>query len=223
MPMIALKIMGIVFAVLIVLICFILALRIRLLFSFDLKNAHRIKIKVLFFTFDLGKEKPKKSKKKQDKEKKPNAFIESIKKRLGLDFLKKEAPEAPKGDTLTDKLTGIISIITVFIGQVEWILRRFRLEKLRVFIVCGGGDAAEAAMEYGLVCAAVYPLIGYLSANLDAVENAEDVQVGCDFDGEPQLEFDFFVSIRVIHLLRAAFRAVADMSKAAELNQEAQQ
>ncbi len=217
--MIVLKIIGIILAVLMVLIAFILALRIRLLFSFDLKNAHSIKIKVLFLTFDIGKEKPKKEKKK---DKKPNSFIKALKKRLGLDFLENDDEEKTKADNLSDKLTRIISIITLFIGQVEWILRRFRLEKLRVFIVCGGGDAAEAAMEYGMVCAAVYPLIGYLSANLDAVENAEDVQVGCDFDGEPQLEFDFFVSIRVIHLLRAVFRAAADMSELAEINQEAQ-
>jgi len=222
--MIILKIIGIIFAVLIVIIALISMLRIRLLLSFDLKNAFSFKIKLLFLTFDIGKQKPKKQKEEKEKEKKkPNAFLEKLKKRLGLDFVSREGTEGAETKSVSDSLTKIITLITLLIGQVEWILRRFRLEKLRVFIVCGGGDAADAAMEYGMVCAAVYPLIGYLNANLDAVKNAEDVQVGCDFDGEPQLKFDFFVSIRGIHLLRAVFRALADLSDAAELNEEAQQ
>ncbi len=220
--MIILKIIGIIFAVLIVLIALILMLRIRLLLSFDLKNAFSFKIKLLFLTFEMGKQKPGKPKKEKEK-KKQNAFLKKLSKKLGLDFVAQEGTEGAESKSISDSLTKIITLITLFIGQVEWILRRFRLEKLRVFIVCGGGDAADAAMEYGMVCAAVYPLIGYLNANLDAVKNAEDVQVGCDFDGEPQLEFDFFVSIRVIHLSRAVFRALADLSEAAELNEEAQQ
>lgn len=217
--MIFLKIIGIVFAVIILLLIILLSLRIRLFLSFDMEKAFSFKIKVLFFSFDIGKEKKPKVEKVKT-EKKPSPFMTKIKKKLGLDisFKNQDGEETPK--TISENITRIVTLISLLAGQIGWLLRRFRLEKLRILAICGGGDAAESALEYGVICSTVYPFIGYLSANLDSVKDAEDVQIGCDFEGEPKLEFDFFVSIRIIHIIRALFRSALDMAELA--NEEAQ-
>ncbi len=209
--MIVLKIIGAIFAVIAILIFIILTLRVRIRFSFDLKNAFNLKAKILFFEFDLLRSKKK------------NPIVQRLKGRLGLDFSDLSIDEDDElEDSISELVSQIIAALSLLIGQLSWLVRHCRLDKLRVFIVCGG-DAAEAALEYGTVCATVYPIVGYLSANLDAVKNAEDVRIGCDFDGEPQLEFDLFFSLKIFHILKAIYRALEETAEIAELNQEATQ
>lgn len=202
--MIVLKIIGVILAAIPALILIFLLLRVKIMFSYTPENEPKLYIKLLFFTFGKKKKDPK----KDNKTKKPSKILLKIQKRLGIDVF--ASGEALKQNVDESGISGtaekVATVISLLAGQIFWLLKRFRLDKLRILAVCGGGDAADAAMDYGLVCAAVYPLAGYLTSNIRTAKNADDVQIVCDFDGDPHFEFDLFVSVRIIHLVRAVLR-----------------
>ncbi len=214
--MLALKIIGIILAALILLIVLILLLNVNLIFEYSTEFGFKLRVRVLFLTFG-GKEKEEKPE-KEKKEKKPSKLAEKLKKFFGIDVmtdegLKENVEEAGISETV-NKIATVISLIA---GQIFWLLKRFKIKKLRLLAICGGEDAADAAMEYGLVCAAVYPMAGYLDTNLKTARNAQDIGIYCDFDGDAKLEFEFRVSIRVIHVVRAVLKnAMANAERISE-------
>lgn len=206
--MIALKIIGIALAVIVLLIALILALRIKVMIGYSPENKFRFRIKILCFTFG--------GKKKNKQDKKPSRFSQWIKKKLGTEPPEDDEETDKQKKSISDKVTKIVTFITVFIDEFKWLFTKMRLDKLRILAVCSGGDASDAAMDYGLVCATVYPLVAYVTGNINTKNNAEEVQIGCDFDGNGYFEFDIHISIRTIHLLRAAMRALSDLADVAE-------
>ncbi len=205
--MIVLKIIGIVLAVIVLLIALILALRVKVMIGYSPENKFRFRIKILCFTFG--------GKKKKKKDKKPSRVSLWIKKKLGTEP-PEESEEDKQKKSISDKVTKVVTFVTIFVDEFKWLFSKMRLDKLKIFAVCSGGDASDAAMDYGLVCATVYPLIAYITGNVNTKKNAEEVQIGCDFDGNGYFEFDIHISIRTIHLLRAAIRALGDLADVAE-------
>lgn len=207
--MIVLKIIGTVIAVIILLIALILMLRFKLLISYDRQKGLTVLYRILFFTFG--------------KNPNPNsAFAKKLKKMLDIDKI--ESADAIKQGVeengISEAIQRIITIVTLLAGRIFWLLKYCRIHKLRIFAVCADEDAANAAIDYGLVCAAVYPLSSIITSNIKTAKNAEDISILCDFEGEKQLEFDLTVSIRIIHILRALY--YNSMAKAeTELQQEA--
>ena len=180
----------------------------KLVIEFSEENKLIFRIKILCFSFG-GK--------KKRKNKKPSKLTQKLKKRFGLDvFDSEEFKKDIEQGILSDKVNRIVALVMLFAGQIKWLFSKLRLDKLALFIICGGDDAADAAMEYGLICASVYPMAGYITANINAKKDAEDIRIGCDFDGEAKLEFKLIISIRIYNLLIAALRALGDMAIAAE-------
>lgn len=224
--MIALYIILIILAVLSALIFLILLLNLKLFFEFSLERGFGFKVGILFFKFGGKEKKPKQENdEKIKKEKKPSKLLQRIKKLFGIDVisdsdvLKENVEEGGVSETVNK----VVTVISLIAGQIFWLLKRFKIKKLKFFVVCGGSDAADTAMEYGLVCAAVYPLAAYLDTNLKTAKNAQDIQIYCDFDGDSRFEFEFNVSIRIIHVIRAIFRnalANAERLKNEEANNE---
>lgn len=208
--MIALKIIAIVLAVILALIAIVLALRITVMLGYCPEDGFVFKVRLLCFSFGgkKGKSKPK-------KEKKPSRFSVWMKKKLGVMPPETDSDDAVK-KSISEKVTSVVTFITLFFDQFKWLFSKMRLDKLKIAAVCSGGDASDAAMEYGLVCATVYPLIGYITGNINTKPNAEDVQIGCDFDGNTYFSINVNVSVRTIHLVRAAIRALGDISDLAE-------
>lgn len=207
--MIVLKVTGTVIAVIILLIAIILMLKIKLIVSYSKQNGLTVLYRLLYFTFG----------------KNPNpdsAFAKKLKKMLGIDKI--ESADAIKQGVeengVSDAVQRIITIVTLLAGRVLWLLKYCRIHKLRIFAVCADEDAADAAIDYGLVCAAVYPFSAVITSNIKTAKNAEDISVLCDFEGEKKLEFDLTVSVRIIHILRALLHN--SMAKAGtELQKEA--
>lgn len=226
--MIVLKIIGITLGVILALLILALALNIKLILGFTKDSEPKFLVKVLCFTFGKRK-KPKTEQQvskepkepKKAKEKKPNKFLEKLKKKFGLDFLGSEDFKQNVDEAgISGVVSKVVAIVTMLAGQLKWLLAKFRLDKLKIIAVCSGGDAADAAMDYGLVCASVYPLVGYLTANINKKKDAEEVAIGCDFDGNSYFDFELIVSVRTIHIVRALIRSMSDMAEIAE-NMEA--
>lgn len=213
--MLALKIIGILLAVIFVLIFVALMLNLQVIFGFNTAGKLDVRAKVSFFTvFDINKKKTKKTpqkvtdNKKDNKKKKNRKIAAYIQKKLGLDELLDANALGEKAGAggISDSVNKIVTLLTLVMGELAWLLKRIRVQRFHILAVCGGSDAADAAMEYGVVCAAVYPLVGYIEANLNTKKDATDIQIGCDFENDAYFETDFKVKLRVIHVVRAVFR-----------------
>ncbi len=217
--MIALKIIGITLSVILLLLILILILKVRFIINF--KKGESVKFAIGFLCFKFGnKEKKPKEEQNQapEKEKKPNKFVERLKKKLGLDIDLKE--DAQNGD-ISDSVNKIITLLTLLSSQLKWLVKKLRIDVLRILIICGGGDAADTAMDYGTVCAVVYPFFGYVTENLNLKKDAEELNIGCDFEGESHFEFDITVSVRIFYIVKAALSGLLDMAENARLIEEA--
>lgn len=204
--MTVLKIIGTVLAAVVLLIFVILMLRAKVVFVFSTEGKTELKANLLFYSiYDLNK------KKKKEKPGKIGAFLKRI---FGIDTL--TDTQTLKNDAVESGISGavnkIVTILTLLAGQIAWLLKRVYLKKLRIVAVCGGGDAADAAMDYGMVCSTVYPFAGYLESTLKTPKNAIDIRAGCDFDGEAVFEIEIVAKIRVIHVVRAIWRNAMSMA-----------
>ncbi|MBE6692615.1 MAG: hypothetical protein E7586_04735 [Ruminococcaceae bacterium] len=207
--MIALKIIGISFAVIILIITVILLSRAKLIMGYTEKKGFEIYFGFWFLKFKI-KAKDKKKKKKSGR------FAEAFKKRLGLDvFDTEELKNALKEGGISAKITQIAAIIMLFAERIKWFLSKLRGDKLCITAVCGG-DSADAAIEYGLVCATVYPLSTFVLDKLNLKKNAESIKIGCDFDGDSYFEFQFVISVKIYHLLKVAVDCLSDLAVIAE-------
>lgn len=200
--MIILKIIGLILSAIALIVFIILMLNAKIIFAFDTNGRLVLKAKLLFFTvYDL--------KRKKKKSGKIGTFLKKI---FGIDTL--TDTENLKTDAQTSGISSavnkVVTVLMLLMGQIVWLLKRVKLKKLRLYAVCAGDDAADAAMDYGLVCSAVYPFVGYLETSLKMPKNACDIQVGCDFEGDAYFETEITAKLRVIHILRAIYRNAVD-------------
>lgn len=89
------------------------------------------------------------------------------------------------------------------------LLPKFKIDKIRLGVVCASEDAANTAMSYGILCSTLYGVGEYLKS-LDKFSKTKiGVNVDCDFMKE-QSEFDFelVASIRVIFALTSLFKEI---------------
>ncbi len=135
-------------------------------------------IKVSLLGFDLPTQKEKKD--KQGKKKK------SFK-----NFLKNRS--------LSGKLRVIFNILNEILSKARFVLKRSKIEKFELNITVAGDDAAAVAIEYGAVCAVVYPAVSLIYNYNKSLK--ENINIVCDYtNAEPQLNFYAVASIRLIHL-----------------------
>jgi hypothetical protein len=220
--MIALKIIGAVFAAIIIIIFLLLMANIRVDLAFSTENPPRLKVKLLFFTvYDI--QKPKKEKKKK-KDKKPSRIAAYFKRLFGLDGITSPDEIKEKADKkgVSDTVNRLVTAFALVAGQAVWLVKRVKLKRFSLTAVCAGDDAADAAMDYGLACSAVYPFVGYLQTSFDLPERATDIRIACDFEGEAQLHTELYAKLRIIHILRAILRNASAMAES-ELIKEAKQ
>lgn len=176
--MTVLKIIGIVLAAVLLLLILLLLLPVSVSVAYDPENALRIKVKVLCFT--VYKTKPAAEKKQPAEE--------------------KEQKSTPKNEKLLDDIREMVALIKNLLGPLGGLLKTVRINKLKLRAVCAGEDPADVAMEYGLVCAAVYPFVGYLQTVSNVRQRGVDVGISCDFEQErPSLSVSATVSALVIH------------------------
>lgn len=202
------KIIGIVFAALLLFIALLLVLNVKFLFDFSTEGALNFKIKLLCFTvYDINKPKKKK------KSKKPSRIGAYFKKLFGIGKKETDTTDGEKTkEAISDKVTKFITLFMLLADSLIWLVKKIKLKRFGLDVICGGGDAADAAIEYGVVCSAVYPFIGYLETNFKGAERALDVNIGCDFENEAYFGIDIKAKIRIIHIVRAFLKGAIDIA-----------
>lgn len=196
--MIVLKIIGIVLAALLGLVLLVLLLWVDVCAEQTEKHGFRLYLRVLGLPF--GRKTRKKALKNQEKQpkKKPKENLSAnLRKVLGLSHTEKEEGG---GNTLGETA----ELVKELVGQILWLVKRFRIPRFRVTVAAGG---AEAALEYGLACAVVYPLATYLQETAGLKERRMQLRLGCDFAREKTLyELELTIRIPVFYAAVAALR-----------------
>ncbi len=185
--MIALIILGAIVGILLILL--LLPMTVDLTFDSKLM----LKIKYLGITlFDNQKRVPvKKSKKKKSKS---TSKDDAPAKKDG--FVKKTYKQ--KG--LLGTINYFSDILVIVIKKLWWVVKRLKFRRFKLDIIIATADAADTAMQYGKICAAVYPIISLLQSVNDF--KAKNINISADFDKtQSQFKTSIFVKTQVIYLL----------------------
>lgn len=168
-------------------------------------------LKVLCFPIPLEKkEEPKEEKKKEPEEKKgENPVLQQ----LGLSQytsagnLKKSISE--KG--LLSTLKHFVAILKPVFSAVGQVARKFRVCRAHLEVVTAGENAA---MEYGTVCAILYPLSAFLQNRCWVKSRGVKTDVRCDFEGfEGDISYDLILRIFVGNLIPIGLRLLITIWK----------
>lgn len=119
---------------------------------------------------------------------------------------------------LKEKLgfTGAVKEILRFandvLSHIKRLLRNIKIKRVCLDITVAADDAATTAIEYGAVCAAVYPVTALLSTCADI--GFKQINVKSDFDSKkPDFQFEATASMNVFNLLIAAFKTYSEYKK----------
>lgn len=193
-----LLVIGIVFAAIAAIIAFILLLPVRVIIKYS--DGQDVKLLTRFLGKTFG-ENPN-----------PNSIVvKSAKKITGISKLDSIGTVKKSIDDMGVSATAgqIVDIVMLLLGRFFWILKYCVAEKLHIKAVCAGDDAADAAMEYGAVCAVVYPLAGYIETVMQVKQGGYDVSVICDFESyDTTFELDTVFRVRVFYIIGALFNII---------------
>lgn len=161
----------IILAVIAVVLLAVLFLPITVEMVFDGKFVLRIKYLGITL-FDNQKEK-KQSKHKREKvntdsgknttEKKDN-FIKKIYKQKGLQ----------------GTISYFCNVLTILLKKMRRVIKHFKFRRFKLDISVATSDAANTAIQYGKICAAVYPVISLLQSITDF--KSKEINISADFE-----------------------------------------
>lgn len=192
--MLALWILLAVFALIILL----LALPLRISMSYTPSDGFQYRVK--YFLIPLADstkpEKPKKKKPSKPAPEKKPAQKKKVKKKtgsspvsfllsfLGLDDISTvaKAKQSISENGLLETIGNVFSAIKNLFSRIFGLVCKGVFTKFDLQIVVGDTDAADAAIRYGNVCGAVYPLLTLLDSAIKFRDRNIDIR--CDFNQE---------------------------------------
>jgi len=166
-----------------------------IVFVVDYRKEAEIKIRLLFFNL-LKEKKPKKTKTKTYKQK--PAKIQPAQTSATPQTSSKAPQKPPKKQKAIKKNIPDIDIALIKViynslaHPLKRLIRKIRITELRLNSIVGGGDAAKAALNFGLQNAAVYSAIAWLKSI--SYVKTERINIEADFMRE---ESEFTLHCRV--------------------------
>lgn len=177
-------------------------------FYADFVNELHLSVRYLFVKIRLLPEKPKKQKKK-----------EAAKRAEKKQEQKKENETADKLKEVVKK-TGVGGLLEI-IGEIAKIVdrgtmsivRRIVISKLDIEIRNGGEDAAQTAINYGYISAALYPAVSVILNNVKKYKSA-CVQIFPDYDSrDTTVKCSVRLKIKLWWILSAAMKTLWALMK----------
>lgn len=200
----ALLIIGIILGALALLITVICLLPVYVYIYYDEENSLQLRYRLLWKVFG---EDPN-----------PNSPILKLLKELSgvakFDSVKSiKETVSDSGVSYTLKQVG--DVLISLLRQLVWLLPRCRVRKLELRAICAEGEPDEAAMEYGKLCAAVYPIVGIVDNIIPINRRKLLLDLRCDFEAEKSdFALTAVIRARLGSALRALWRIVLDEAKA---------
>ena len=211
----------IIAAAIVLVIALLLAANVTVIFDYNGELA--LKVKYLCFTIvriPRKKRKPKKAKKKSAKkdksekavkddkaeEKKPEEIPEkqaksekSDKKSEKKKTAKKKGEKEPlidlKSLSLGDKIDLLKKLLSNVSKPVKKLFKRIVFSHMSIRIVCGGDDAAQTAIKFGLINMAAGNVLGLLDSYF-TLKPLDDMYITVDYKSEKSL-YDCYFEVRM--------------------------
>ena len=129
------------------------------------------------------------------------------KKSKKLEIGEKTDPAEKQGSAAASPaLQEIVSTVMGLVREVLNTVKKCKVLRCRFRVVCGGQDAA---LDYGTVCAVVYPLAGWLEGEMNLARRALKLDLGWDFEQpKARFEVDFILHIRFERFLSLRYWSV---------------
>ncbi|MBE6810647.1 MAG: DUF2953 domain-containing protein [Ruminococcaceae bacterium] len=104
------------------------------------------------------------------------------------------------------------NILSIVLKKLWWLLKHFKFRKFKFDLTIATDDAANTAIQYGEICAALYPIFAVVQSVLDV--KPELVNINADFE-KTNWEFKTCVKVRagLIYWLIASIGALAQYFK----------
>ena len=118
------------------------------------------------------------------------------------------ASDAPHAKKIGATLRELGAVLRTLLGRVFWLLHRGTFRRFSLHIAVGAEDPADAALDYGMVCAALYPVLGLLQLAIRF--RRPDIAVTCTEEPQTNVEFSAKFSLRAILIVRAFFHLLAE-------------
>lgn len=195
------------------LIVLLLALPLRIFLRYEPEPGFQYRVKYLFLTLaDSAKEaKPKKPKPSSGaqapaKKKSGGKATEKLLDFLGLKDVSSAAnfKRAVGSKGLAETVRGVFAAVRDLFSRIGGLIKKSVFKRFDLKITVGDSDAADAAIRYGEVCAAVYPLLTLLDGAMKFKKRTVDVR--CDFEQEhTAASFDGQLNYRPIHIVGFLF------------------
>ncbi len=177
-------------------ICFfVLLLFLPISVRFSYRGEARVKVKYAGITvFNTAKPKAKKKNKKEEQEKtaqapqqkkKENFFVSQYK-RLGF----------------TESVKYFADIAKEVLKKLLWFVKKMHFKMFLFDLSVATDNAHDTAVQYGIVCTAVYPVLSVICSN--AKFKAKKINVSADFCGtEYVFKTDLNVSVSTVYAIAA--------------------
>lgn len=103
----------------------------------------------------------------------------------------------------------IMALALRVLSHIKKLLRHINICKVRLNITVASSDAARTAIDYGLVCQAVYPVTAMLGSVADV--SFKEINVKSDFESEKcDFSFSATVKLQIFYLLIAVFKIFSE-------------
>lgn len=163
----------------------------------DYNESLILKIKYMFFPILTLPAKKKKDDKAKKSKKKP-------KKKDEKKTDDENAEEKPKKKLALGDILELVKLVLNSLGKpLRKILKRVEIDHLALNIVCGGEDAAKAAITFGAVNVAVGNLMGWLDTFF-TLKPVDELSVNVDFESE-ETTADAYVEVKLTVAAAFAF------------------
>lgn len=185
-----------------VLIVLLLLLLFNVTVIFDFNGDIYLRISYLFFTIVKIPAIKKKNRKKKRRAKKALKSVAKVtdtvaadevkaenagddsKKKSSAKTEKSEKPEKKKPDLSLGEIFEVVKLVLDSLGKpLKKLLKRTKISHLRLEIVCGGDDAAKAALNFGRMNIIVGNALGWADSFF-TLKPVDELHIGVDFESE---------------------------------------
>lgn len=141
---------------------------------------------------------PEKRKKDKSQEKETELLKESKKDKNIIARMLKE-----KG--VRDTVSELWSVFKPILLKAIELFKKIKVKRFDLRVITASDDAAKTALEYGGVCAVVFPVLSFLKSVMNFPDKITNVHIDADYDADkPTLYLDLKLKIRVISIVSAA-------------------
>lgn len=142
-----------------------------------------------------------------------SALVKAAKQIVGVSKFEdlKTIRKTLREESVSVTLKRFTDVLGELLRQVLVLLRQCTLHRVHIQALIASEDAAQAAMEYGAVCALTYPLFGYFKKLANMKKQALKCDFQCAYDhNNSTFSFNVVLSVRVLRILQALLRLIRE-------------